>query len=165
MKKNKKILHPRQTACRFIALPVICAAVLLLFVLFVIAKRYGIRFYVITSGSMEPALGVGSVVCLCETPFFRLAQGDIIGFQAGDTTVVHRIKGIDRSRHLLYTKGDSNQTSDMAPVAESDVIGRAVFVIPFAGKLPLFFQSHLKEVVVILSAVFSGMCLTVRKRR
>ena len=56
---------------------------------------FGIRPYVVYSGSMEPEIPTGAVVFTKEGEFSP-KKGDIITFHNGDTVVTHRVVKKDR---------------------------------------------------------------------
>ena len=133
-KKFMNILHKGILALVvFIVLPVI------LFVL--ITSRtsliLGIRSFDVLTGSMEPAVHVGSMIFTA--PQFSYKSGDIITFKRGDITITHRIVGMEKNQYL--TKGDANKSEDPQHVLTSDVIGRNVLTIPYFGKLTSFIKT------------------------
>jgi signal peptidase len=50
-----------------------------------------------------------------------------------DTTVTHRVIGIDRGARMFSTKGDANNTEDFAPVPFDNLVGRATLHVPWLG--------------------------------
>ena len=70
---------------------------------------FGIRPYVVYSGSMEPEIPTGAVVFTKEGEFSP-KKGDIITFHNGDTVVTHRV--VKKEKDIFITKGDANKTED-----------------------------------------------------
>jgi len=103
----------------------------------------GVRALVVTSGSMEPVLPVGSFVIV--TPKSGgYAVGDVITYKVqSDRLLTHRIVRalpLDNS-HIFYTRGDANRGDDILPVSEKDVLGEVVVTLPKIGTMvanPLF---------------------------
>ena len=92
-----------------------------------------IRPYVVTSGSMAPAVPAGSL-CLVrrEIPFEKVKEGDIIAFRTSlSGTVIHRVVG--KGEEALTTRGDANTLEDGEPVTEDNLVGRVVLTLPFLG--------------------------------
>ena len=88
------------------------------------------------SGSMEPAIPVGSVVVIKPVDPETLKVEDIICFKISEsatTTVTHRI--INITNEGFTTKGDANEDPDTWIVKNENVIGKAVFTVPFIGYL------------------------------
>ncbi|MBQ6251965.1 signal peptidase I [Ruminococcus sp.] len=93
----------------------------------------GIRPYAVVSGSMEPAVHVGSV-CIVDqhASYKKVAKNDIIAFRVGtDTLVTHRAVRITADG--IITKGDANNAEDAEPVTKDNFVGRTLFSIPKIG--------------------------------
>ena len=91
---------------------------------------FGIRPYVVYSGSMEPEIPTGAVVFTKEGEFSP-KKGDIITFHNGDTVVTHRV--VKKEKDIFITKGDANKTEDPVPAEASQIIGRVVFAPALSG--------------------------------
>lgn len=96
------------------------------------------KFYVVQSGSMEPAVGVGSIVIVYPSDLYN--SGDIISFsQYGNlkNTITHRIaEKREENGHLVYlTKGDANDNIDLGYLDEKNIIGKVRLTIPYLGYL------------------------------
>ncbi|MDR1135141.1 MAG: signal peptidase I [Clostridiales Family XIII bacterium] len=89
----------------------------------------------VLSGSMEPTYHVGSIVLIdTRVSADDIATGDAIAFSLGnDTTVTHRVIGVDKTSRHFITQGDANNTPDTAPVPFPNLVGKAALSIPFAG--------------------------------
>lgn len=99
----------------------------------------GIRSYVVVTGSMKPALPIGSMVFTSPKKLYSV--GDIITFKRGNISVTHRIYEIRENQFL--TKGDANNSPDSQLVSSSDIIGRDVAIVPFIGRLTGFIKTPL----------------------
>ena len=96
----------------------------------------GIEQYVVISGSMEPAIPVGSMVYSAQTDPSTLEAGDIIVFysnEAGSTPVTHRVVENHVADGEIITKGDANAQNDMSPVIYANVLGKLVLHVPMLG--------------------------------
>jgi signal peptidase I len=99
---------------------VVFVAVLGIAGLMLIPTLLGYDRYVIVSGSMEPAIGTGSVVYDQPVPVEDLAVGDVVTFVPPteyhqEDPVTHRIHKISRSAkgaREFRTKGDANEDVD-----------------------------------------------------
>lgn len=111
-----------------------------------ITKIGGVQDFSVQSGSMEPAIPVGSVVITL--PQQEYQADNIITFKQDGTneTLTHRIykvlpanledsKGIKSSEITYITKGDANNAPDSKPVAKNDILGKVFFTIPLVGYL------------------------------
>jgi signal peptidase len=89
----------------------------------------------VLSGSMEPAYHVGGLVFIdTNVTAEEIAVGDSVTFTlSADTVVTHRVTAIDAAARAFLTKGDANDSPDLAPVPFEALVGRAAFHIPGAG--------------------------------
>ena len=107
-------------------------------------KNY--RLYSVMSGSMAPAIPVGSVAVVKPSEHFSV--GDVITFRnvgartAGDNTT-HRVVDIDGfpGDYTFTTKGDANDASDSDKVGQYRVIGRVLFSVPLIGYLLAYIKT------------------------
>lgn len=129
-----------------LALMLITALVLL------IPGFFGIRPYVVYSGSMEPGIRTGAVVFTKEGTFSP-KEGDIITFHNADTVVTHRV--IKNKDGICTTKGDANKNEDPVPVRESQIIGRVVFNLPYLGYVIHFLKARIPFAAVCIAAGLS----------
>jgi len=89
----------------------------------------------------------GSLVYVQETETATLEVGDVITFYQEDETVVtHRIIEIVTDAEVpggvaYRTKGDANEMEDAYLVPPENVIGKAIFGIPYLGYLAQYIQA------------------------
>ena len=94
---------------------------------------------VIATGSMLPVIRPGDMVILHETDPESLAVGDIAAYRTEGYTIVHRIMDIHLTRTgtSFTLKGDNNSEPDVKAIADTQIQGRVVCVIPYMGLLSL----------------------------
>ena len=105
----------------------------------------GHRICIVLSGSMEPAVKVGSIVVVQPLAAEAVQPGDIITFRGANSSslVTHRVDHLDTANSLFfYTKGDANSVLDPAPVPAERLVGRVVFTLPYAGYLLAYTRSR-----------------------
>ena len=113
--------------------------------------------YIVQSGSMEPAIGTGSVVFVADVPADTITEGDVITFsdsRAGPTTthrVVEKYQGETSIR--FRTKGDANENLDPEPVYRDEIVGVVTLSVPLAGYLIAFAQTRLGWLVFVVVPV------------
>jgi signal peptidase len=93
--------------------------------------------YIVSSGSMEPAVKTGSVVIVSPKPDYQV--GDVVTFYTGPdkkATTTHRIVGMDDQ--VFKFAGDANNQPDMALIPRSRIIGEVRLSIPYLGYLAAF---------------------------
>jgi len=109
------------------------------------------RYEPVYTGSMEPAIPVGSIVIIKPADPDTLKIGDIICFKVETeypTTVTHRIIGITSQGFI--TKGDANEDPDQWIVKKENVIGKLIAVIPLIGYLGYFVRTPIGFILLIL---------------
>jgi len=92
----------------------------------------------VQSGSMEPAIKTGSLIIV--RPSANYSPGDIITFIQGQNhpPVTHRVleMNTDSQGRVFYTtQGDANETRDLQPVSENNILGSVRLALPFLGRL------------------------------
>jgi signal peptidase I len=128
----------------------------------------GFRPVVVYSGSMAPALPVGSLVALRSTPAASVRVGDVITFRSPydrDRLVTHRVVGIaERHGARVYrTKGDANPAPDPWQIELPGEIGTPRFSVPWAGYALLYASTREARQAAILA--FAAMFLVSVLRR
>lgn len=99
-----------------------------------------VQFRGVVSGSMEPAIPVGSVVVVEPVDPAALRYGDVVTYKSPEsagTVVTHRVLEVSGplDARLFRTKGDANDEADLELVPAESVIGRVRFHLPYAGYL------------------------------
>lgn len=115
--------------------------------------------FVVLSGSMEPNIHVNDVVITKKKDNKELKEGDVITFLSSDSrfygvTVTHRIKETyydsASNKYTFKTKGDNNNTEDLALVEGSRILGKVIFKIPFIGYIQSFLATKGGWIIVVL---------------
>lgn len=125
------------TVCSVFGLALLLLVILICLPL-TVPRMFGYELYAIVSGSMEPAIPVGSVVYVKEISPEEIAAGDVIVFYGGHdsaTVITHRTVENRLEEQELLTKGDANEGNDMLPIAYHNVIGKVALSIPLLGFL------------------------------
>ena len=118
-------------------------------------------FYVVSSGSMIPALEVYDVIVVeRNTPFEDVEKGDIIVFyspklydQGKERVIVHRVS-LDMStdeQKIVRTKGDANPSSIAGtdyPITEKEYIGQVEYVVPQVGYITQILQPPINYIII-----------------
>ncbi|HEU5316078.1 MAG TPA: signal peptidase I, partial [Chloroflexota bacterium] len=112
--------------------------VMLVILLTPLPELFGWQLYAVETGSMEPAISVGSVVAVRPVPAEALRVGDVITFSdrtQPDVRVTHRIVALEQSggQQTAVTKGDANNTTDSWSVPLGDNVARVELHVPYAG--------------------------------
>ncbi|MCA9355784.1 signal peptidase I [Candidatus Kaiserbacteria bacterium] len=133
-----------------LALVVLGFGALLLLMQTAILPGYEVR--IVQSGSMEPAIPIGSLVVVKK--FERYEVGDVITFGgdfASSLPTTHRIisDSISEGKLSYETKGDANATPDEKLVDVDSVRGKVILSLPFLGYLLDFARQPLGFALLI----------------
>jgi signal peptidase len=117
----------------------------------ILAPFAGWHIDTVLSGSMEPAVSVGSMVILGPVSANDIQTGDIIAYFNGNVEVCHRVTAVEQGSPVrFYTKGDANRSPDGTPVTPDKITGRLVVTIPLAGYFIYFVKTPLGLFLTIL---------------
>jgi signal peptidase len=110
---------------------------------------------VVSGGSMEPAISLGSIVVLSEVPAEAVVVGDVVTLrhpEAG-TIITHRVTQVTELPAGIHfqTKGDANADAEGALSPASWMLGRVWFSVPLAG--------YLLQLMAIPSGIVFFLCL------
>lgn len=126
---------------------------------------FGIKMYVIVSGSMEPELNIGDIVIVKENDNYQ--KDDVISFRQGQSVITHRIIEVINDDKISYkTKGDNNNTEDKQIVLKEDIEGKVINKIPTVGKFVLVVKDKtILIVIVLLYYIFLVRDQSIQKRK
>jgi signal peptidase len=122
-----------------------------------IVPMTGRQTLVVGGPSMAPTLPVGSAIVIEPVEPDRLAVGDLVSLRSGPAKAIftHRIvRLVERQGALwLETKGDANAAADPSIVPASDVLGRVVVALPYAGYLVALASSPSGAILIVAVAL------------
>jgi signal peptidase len=105
----------------------------------------GYSSYVIYSGSMEPAVKVGSLLLSRPVNVEDLQVGDVITYRSpgNHTTLTHRIVDMrqENGEWVFKTKGDASLGPDPSEVILRGQVTKMAFDIPYLGYVVDFARS------------------------
>ena len=125
---------------------ILVAAVVMMALLLVGARLFGLQVFTVLSGSMEPTYHTGSLIYVKKVDPHTLKSGDVITFMLDeDTIATHRITEVvpdeeDPGVVRFRTKGDANEAEDGSLVHYKNVVGTPVFTIPKLGYVANYIQ-------------------------
>lgn len=114
------------------AVVILLATVIVLSITSVLPIPGNFESMVVMSGSMSPAIRVGSVAFVRATDEVKV--GDIVTFKNPNdpsTNFTHRVISIEEGK--IKTKGDANNAPDSWELTQADVVGKFLFSIPLLG--------------------------------
>jgi signal peptidase len=136
----------------------IIALIAVLLVWSILPVKNGPKILSVLSGSMEPAIHTGSVVVIKPESQYKI--GDVVTFGKDTKKEVPTTHRIVNSRVLdgvvlFSTKGDANNSTDSMEVKQSDIHGKVLFSVPFAGYIIDFVRKPVGLIlVVVLPALY-----------
>lgn len=124
---------------------------------FVAIPYFGNQALIVRSGSMEPTIGIGSIVVVRKSQALispignqipAYTKGDVIAFRSEDnpnTIITHRVYSVNtKTDGITYrTKGDANKSPDGWIVNENNILGKSYFVLPGVGQILTFAKTRL----------------------
>ena len=131
-KRGGRIILP--ALCNMVG-TVIILAVIALLLPSTVSRFLGYEVFNVVSGSMEPAIPVGSMVFVKGVDWQEIVPGDVIAFGSDGTVVTHRVVESHMFEQEFITKGDANENEDMTAVAYTDLIGRVERHVPYLGEI------------------------------
>lgn len=111
------------------------------------------KILVVQSGSMTPAIKMGSVLVVKPADNYKI--GDVVTFgemSKVKTPFTHRIIDIrvQASEPLYTTRGDANNGPDQKEITKKEIIGKVLFHIPYAGYAVNFAKTKLGFALIII---------------
>lgn len=103
-----------------------------------VPRVFGYEVYAVISGSMEPAIPVGSLVYIKGAEASEIAENEIIAFYSPNNPnaiITHRVMKNQVVSGQFITKGDANAAEDTTPVPYDCLLGKVELSVPYAGKL------------------------------
>lgn len=120
----------------------------------------GYRIAAVISGSMEPAIPMGSlVVYAADADFQEVKLGDVVVFSRPDgMEVCHR--AVQITERGIETKGDANSISDGISTTKDNFKGVLWIVMPWMGYLIIKVQEHSIVLLAGCAAIFVAALLS-----
>jgi signal peptidase len=144
------MLNTKKTA-KIVAYTIIAAFLIIFLIFYRPVALWGDTHYEpVFTGSMEPAIPVGSIVVIKPVDPELLTIGDIICFRTSGsaTRVTHRI--INVTNEGFITKGDATEDPDEWIVKKENVIGKVIAVIPYLGYLGFFVRTPVGFILLMV---------------
>jgi signal peptidase len=134
----------------FVAFIVVVALLLIVSVL-PITGNY--KIMTVISGSMAPAIKMGSVVMVKPAADYKI--GDVITFGPYSKTkapTTHRIYDIkvEGGAPVYITKGDANNAPDARELQKKDILGKVLVSVPYVGYAVDFAKKPMGFALIII---------------
>ncbi|MCE4599699.1 MAG: signal peptidase I [Desulfurococcales archaeon] len=133
----------------------------LLIITFVVGLAYvvgsEVDVYYVPTGSMIPAIMPGDLVfarqvsdpSTIEVGSIVVARYNVVSI-SGERydLIIHRVIDIDRSKGLVYLKGDNSPEIQVVPA--DNIVSVVVFGIPYIGYISLYLREYLVYIIALL---------------
>ena len=139
-------------------------AVIVLCLPMVVPGLLGYQTFNVVSGSMEPAIPIGSAIYVEPIDPAYLEEGDIVAFYDGEDVIAHRVSINRATAEELVTKGDANDVEDFDPIPYASVVGRVALSVPMMGAYMSVCASTVGKVYLLLTAA-CGLMLNILASR
>ena len=160
---KKKIKNKKKGSVLSVIGILMITAVIILCSMLVLPGIFGYHMYNVISGSMEPAVKVGSLIYVRADEPAKIKENDIIAFysSAEDGGIItHRVIENNAVAGRFRTKGDANDTEDLTPIEYENSIGRVSLVVPYMGELFTVMSSSYGKIAAAC-VTFLGALLSV----
>ena len=132
---------------------IIAVALLVFAVTVFVMYATGNRFYVVKSGSMEPAIKTGDLVIVNKNyDYNKIIPGDIVCFESVNSQLVtHRAISVTESG--IETQGDANNMSDGITTTLETYRGKEWLNIPKIGALIARVMTRRGKILIVTAMV------------
>lgn len=136
--------------------------VICLFAINMVPMLFGIKPFIVMSGSMETEIHTGAVAFVdTNIKSDEIKKNDIIAFNIGGTLITHRAIEVNKEDKTFTTKGDANKTEDIAPVPFDNYIGKTIFSIPNLGFIFQWISSMKNKMFLIVLFIIQWLILEI----
>ena len=134
-----------------------------------VPRLLGYDFVTIESGSMSPAIPVGSACFTRQVTGAEIKEEDVITFYAANKDgllVTHRVAKVTKDGTFV-TKGDANEEADTHVVTEKELFGKVLFSVPVLGFVLCYlsFASSKQAAIFCICLLIFGILLLDAKQR
>ena len=171
-KKTKK--SPVAAACSALGTALLILLIVICLPL-TVPKAFHYHVYTVISGSMEPAIPVGSLVYVQPGAPEDAETDDVIAFHSSMDTgaiITHRVIKNDIVTGQIHTKGDANEKEDLYPVGYDYYMGKVVYSVPVLGRVLAFFVTFHGKIaagsligLAILLQIIGGMLESANEKK
>lgn len=128
-----------------------------------VPRLLGYEVFDVVSGSMEPAIPVGSVIYVRAVEPEDVQVDEVIAFRSSGAVVAHRVMANRTSLGEFVTKGDANNVEDL-PIPHDALIGKVVMSVPVLGMFMAQYASAVGKLCLAL-VLGGGVMLNILAER
>ena len=161
MGKTKRKKRTIARICSMIGVSLLILVILICIPL-TLPRLAGFDIYTVVTGSMEPAIPVGSLIYVREEAPAELMEGEVVAYR-NDTDagiiITHRVVKDQVVSGQLITKGDANEAEDISPVSYAQVIGKVTLTIPVLGGIFAAMVTFYGKIVIVSVVLLAAILL------
>lgn len=113
-------------------------------------ELFGYSVFSVSTGSMEPAIKQNDIILVKTLDSSAYEVDDIVTFRSEDAFVTHRI--VSRRGHDIVTKGDANNTKDVA-ITDEDIVGKVTHIYSNLGVWQKVFATPKIMIMVFVTLI------------
>jgi signal peptidase len=107
--------------------------------------------FIVTSGSMEPEIKIGSLLFTYKAPVDNIEVGDTITFREETGFTTHKVIEKNENEQTTFkTQGIANNSPDPGKLTEEQITGKKLFSIPFLGYVITWAGTNTGLIVLII---------------
>jgi len=132
-----------------------------LVIIFLGPSLFGLKTFVVTSGSMEPLYPTGSLIYVKKVDPNHIKENDVITFYMQNSKIIatHQVYEIDNENKTFKTQGINNKDEEGniihdAPINFSSLIGKPVVCIKYLGYINRLITTPPGVYFVIVFTIF-----------
>lgn len=113
---------------------------------------------IVTTGSMNGTIDEGDMIIIKRTNDYEL--GDIVTYvEDSGAVVTHRLVNYGAEEGTFIAKGDANDTTDIYPIRENQIVGEVVSTIPKVGAVVNWFISGggIIYTIALIAVIIAGV--------
>lgn len=161
MGKTKRKKRTIARICSMIGVSLLILVILICIPL-TLPRLVGFDIYTVVTGSMEPAIPVGSLIYVREEAPAELMEGEVVAYRSDTDAgiiITHRVVKNQVVSGQLITKGDANEAEDISPVSYAQVIGKVTLTIPVLGGIFAAMVTFYGKIVIVSVVLLAAILL------
>lgn len=161
MGKTKRKKRTIARICSMIGVSLLILVILICIPL-TLPRLTGFDIYTVVTGSMEPAIPVGSLIYVREEAPVELMEGEVVAYRSNTDAgiiITHRVVKNQVVSGQLITKGDANEAEDISPVSYAQVIGKVTLTIPVLGGIFAAMVTFYGKIVIVSVVLLAAILL------
>ena len=157
MGKTKRKKRTIARICSMIGVSLLILVILICIPL-TLPRLTGFDIYTVVTGSMEPAIPVGSLIYVREEAPAELMEGEVVAYRSDTDAgiiITHRVVKNQVVSGQLITKGDANEAEDISPVSYAQV----TLTIPVLGGIFAAMVTFYGKIVIVSVVLLAAILL------